>query len=152
MIDVELIDLDLKGRDRDAAILSMIELIDKKGRLADKDIYRNVVMERELLGSTNIGFGVSIPHGKSDVVKIPTVAFGRSNAGIQWGTADEQMVNMVFLIAVPEKAASNQHLRILAALSRKLINEEFRAELFNMKDRNLVLQILEDALVEVAVS
>lgn len=146
IINVNVIDLHLKGSNKDAVMEYMADLINQDGRLINKEEYIKSVTEREATFTTGIGFGVAIPHGKSDAVKVPTVAFGKCKEGLDWQSVDEQPVYMVFLIAVPKEADSNQHLKILAALSRKLMHEEFRREILETEDKEKVCTILENIL------
>lgn len=150
IINESLIDLSLAAGDKKSAITQLAQQIHKDERLNDFDTYLEEVFRREELSTTGIGFGVGIPHGKTDAVKVPTVAFGRSTDGIEWESLDEKPVHMVFLIAVPEAAASNAHLKILAALSRRLMKEDFRQELMESKDEASLLgqlnEIFEAAL------
>tara|TARA_B100000965_G_C19566632_1_gene747140 strand:- start:961 stop:1410 length:450 start_codon:yes stop_codon:yes gene_type:complete len=142
IIEIDLIDLELDCLSREEAIEAMAELIDKCGRLNDKEEYVRVVKEREKLSSTGIGFGVSIPHGKSNAVKCPTLALGRVRQGVEWQSLDGEPVNIVFLIAVPQES-SNQHLKILAALSRKLMNKEFIKQLKETNDKKELIKVIE---------
>lgn len=150
IINESLIDLSLSAGDKRTAITQLAAQIHQDERLNDFDAYVEEVFRREDLSTTGIGFGVGIPHGKTDAVKVPTVAFGRSVEGIEWESLDEKPVHMVFLIAVPEAAASNAHLKILAALSRRLMKEDFRQELMESKDEAALLgqlnEIFEAAL------
>lgn len=144
IINESLIDLTLSAGDKKTAITQLAKQIQQDERLNDFDAYVEEVFRREDLSTTGIGFGVGIPHGKTDAVKIPTVAFGRSVEGIEWESLDEEPVHMVFLIAVPEAAASNAHLKILAALSRRLMKEDFRQELMQSKDEASLLSQLNE--------
>lgn len=146
IINVNVIDLHLKSSNKDAAMEYMADLINQDGRLIDKEEYIKSVKEREATFTTGIGFGVAIPHGKSDAVKVPTVAFGKCREGMDWQAVDEKPIYMVFLIAVPKQADSNQHLKILAALSRKLMHDEFRKEILETEDKEKVCSILETIL------
>ncbi|QZY55832.1 PTS sugar transporter subunit IIA [Crassaminicella profunda] len=150
IITTDLIDLNLKVATKEEAIKRMVERVNQCGRLNDASSYLKVVMEREEMSTTGIGFGIGIPHGKSNAVKIPTLAFGRCEDGIEWQSLDGQVVKMIFLIAVPEEAASNQHLRILAALSRRMMNEEFRNKLLEIGNEKELINLLEDVLAEIA--
>ncbi len=149
IINETLIDLSLMATDKKTAIQDLAKQIQSDDRLNDYDSYIEEVFRREDLSTTGIGFGVGIPHGKTDAVKIPTVAFGRSVEGIEWESLDDEPVHMVFLIAVPEAAASNAHLKILAALSRRLMKEDFRQELMQSKDEASLLSQLNE-IFEVA--
>ncbi|WDV46588.1 fructose PTS transporter subunit IIA [Clostridiaceae bacterium M8S5] len=148
---VDLIDLKLESKTKEEAIKKLVEKIDDSGRLKDKNEYLKEVLKREELFTTGIGFGISIPHGKSDAVKIPTLAIGRCEEGIDWQSMDGEAVKTIFLIAVPEESASNQHLKILAALSRRLMNEEYRNKLLDATDSKDILILLEDIINEIQV-
>lgn len=145
IIDINLIDLNLNCTSKEAAIISMADLLDKSGRLNNKKEYIKEVIKREKLSSTGIGFGIGIPHGKSSAVKVASLVFGRINQGIEWQSLDGDPVNIVFLIAVPEKSP-NQHLRILASLSRKLMDQEFRKQLREIKNKEMVMEMLKAAV------
>ena len=121
IINKNLIKLDIDADTKEYCMKELISLMESEGRLNDASCYTEEVLNRENLCTTGIGFGIAIPHGKCDAVKVPTVAFGRLNGGIEWQSLDGEPVNMVFLLAVPKDSESNEHLKILAALSRKLI-------------------------------
>lgn len=95
--------------------------------------------EREGLSLTGIGNGVAIPHVKSNVVKQPTVIFFKSRQPIHYEGLEGNEVSLVFMIAVPEHAGE-EHLKYLAALSRKLVDEEFVEQL---KKADTVLKLYE---------
>jgi PTS system fructose-specific IIC component len=86
-------------------------------------------LAREATVSTGLGDGIAIPHAKTDAVSEPVVVYARSREGIDWSSRDGKPATELFLIAVPEQAAGDAHLTILGALSRKLVNPQFRAEL-----------------------
>lgn len=88
-----------------------------------------MALAREAQGTTGLGEEIAIPHAKTDAVTAPLVGFARSADGIDWGSLDGTRTRLVFLIAVPEAAAGDEHLRILALLSRKLMDADFRARL-----------------------
>ncbi|MTK14257.1 MAG: PTS fructose transporter subunit IIA [Clostridiaceae bacterium] len=143
LIEINLVELDIKAKSKEEAILSLAESLYKANRLNDKEEYVKCVMRREELSTTGIGFGVAIPHGKTDAVKVPSLCFGRCLEKLEWESLDEKPVEVIFLIAVPEKAAQDEHLRILAALSRKLMNEDFRDKISKIEDKEKLLELLE---------
>lgn len=149
IINKNLIKLDINNNNKEEIIKILANLINDENRLNNYEAYVKEVLNRESLTSTGIGYGIAIPHGKCKAVDVPTVAVGRINQGVEWKSLDDNPVQVVFLLAVPEKAASDQHLKILAALSRKLIHEEFRNELLNSVDEDSLLQLLSNTLKEV---
>jgi fructose-specific phosphotransferase system IIA component len=150
IINERLVELDLSNKNKDEVISHMANLLDQSGRLSDKDVYIKSVLEREEIASTAVGFGVGIPHGKSNAVKTPSVVFARSNEGVVWDDEGE-VVNLVFMLAVPNETETNNHLKILAALSRKLMNETFVEMLTNSQEKVKVLNELLNVLEEVNV-
>ena len=144
LIRSEWIRLDMEGESREDVIRRLAGLLDEAGVLSDMEQYIADVFEREKVGSTAIGFDVAIPHGKSDGVKAPAVAFARLTRPIRWEPGKEELAQLVFLIAVPKAMEGNEHLQILAALSRKLIDESFRQQLMEMSSPEEVLQSLQN--------
>lgn len=143
IINKNLIKLNIQANTKEACMKELISLMEGEGRLNDTICYTEEVLCRENVCTTGIGYGIAIPHGKCEAVKVPTVAFGRLNSGIEWQSLDGEPVNMVFLLAVPKEAESNEHLKILAALSRKLMNEDFRDSLMSIQEECELLTLLE---------
>ncbi|WP_425472063.1 fructose-specific PTS transporter subunit EIIC [Streptomyces piniterrae] len=132
----------LEAVDKEAAIREMAELAARTGRVADVDELVRVALAREAQGTTGLGEEIAIPHAKTDAVTSPVVAFARSAEGIDWGSLDGTRAKLVFMISVPEAAAGDEHLRILALLSRKLMDADFRARLLGAGDGAGVLGVL----------
>lgn len=151
IINKNLINTNLKGNTKKEVISELAQMIDNEGRLSSFEAYCNNVFEREEMSTTGIGFGIAIPHGKCMEVNVPTVAFGRKNDGIDWQSLDSEPAKIVFLIAVPDESESNLHLKILAALSRKLMDEDFREELINIDDEESILKMMQELFEKVGV-
>jgi len=149
LIKEEAIVLHLQAQSKQEAIDQMIERLNHLGYLSDVDAYQKAVLDRENQGSTGIGFGVAIPHGKSKGVKTSGLAFARLAKPIDWQSLDGNPVSMFFLIAIPEENAGNEHLQILAAISRKMIHEAFRTKLMAAKTPKDLLQILKEPEQEI---
>ncbi|MDD9304621.1 MAG: PTS sugar transporter subunit IIA [Desulfobacter sp.] len=88
----------------------------------------SVIMERETLGSTGIGGGIAIPHGKLDGVSDVTVGFGLSRKGIDYDSLDNQPVHIFFLLLTPENNTGS-HLKVLAQISKLLKMDSFKDRL-----------------------
>ncbi|MFW5979718.1 MAG: PTS sugar transporter subunit IIA [Halanaerobium sp.] len=142
-INQKLIKMSLKSRDKDSVIKEMIEIMAENEIITDKEEVIKKAMEREAKGTTGVGKGVAIPHVKSDAVKKPAVAFGRSEQGIDYGSMDEKPSYLFFLITVPEES-HNEHLKLLAQLSRNLVHDDFRESLLKAKNAEEVMSILEN--------
>ncbi|WP_308218161.1 fructose-specific PTS transporter subunit EIIC [Streptomyces sp. RKCA744] len=132
----------LAADDKDAAIREMAELLATTGRVADTAELVRAAFVREEQGTTGLGEEIAIPHAKTDAVTAPVVGFARSPEGIEWGAPDGTKARLVFMIAVPEAAAGDEHLRILARLSRTLMAAEFRERLLGAADVGAILRVL----------
>ncbi|MFF1548554.1 PTS sugar transporter subunit IIA, partial [Streptomyces sp. NPDC058291] len=123
MITADLVDLDLSAPTKEAAARSLAERMAALGRVADLEGFLADVAAREAQMPTGLDGGIGIPHCRSVHVTEPTLAFGRSAAGIDFGAADGP-ADLVFLIAAPA-GADDAHLTILSSLARQLMNADF---------------------------
>lgn len=122
--------LELKATDREGAIRELIELLYASGAITDKHEIMKAVLQREEEFSTGIGFQVAIPHAKSRFVRKASIAYGASAAGVDWPSEDGVDPRMIFLIAVPDTVC-NEHLKLLAQISRKIIHDDVRERILN---------------------
>ncbi|WTT32975.1 fructose-specific PTS transporter subunit EIIC [Streptomyces canus] len=134
----------LDAHDKEAAIREMAELLARTGKVADLDELVATALRREEQGTTGLGEEIAIPHAKTDAVTSPVVGFARSAEGVEWGSLDGTKARLVFMISVPEAAAGDEHLRILALLSRKLMDPGFRERLIAAPDGAAVLEVLSE--------
>jgi PTS system fructose-specific IIC component len=132
----------LEARDKEAGIRELAGLLARSGRVADVDELVRTALRREEQGTTGLGEEIAVPHAKTDAVTAPVVGFARSEEGIEWGSLDGTRARLVFMIAVPEAAAGDEHLRILALLSRRLMDTGFRERLLTAGDERAVLDVL----------
>lgn len=128
MFSTERVKFDLKSKTKLEVIDELIDVLEKDGKINDKEIFKQAVLKREEEFSTGIGLGIAIPHGKSNAVNEPSIVFGKSSSGIDYESMDEEKAYLFFLIAVPEES-SDLHLRALSEISRKLMHVEIREQL-----------------------
>jgi len=102
-----------------------------------------VLMEREKLGSTGIGEGIAIPHGKLAGLDDLVVCFGRSVAGIDFNAMDGKPVHLFFLLLAPENSAG-QHLKTLAKISKMLKDGTFRTKLMTARSKNEIFTMISE--------
>ena len=140
IIDETLIDLNVVGKTKEEVIRHLAQLADRQGRIQDIEKYSKAVMHRESEYSTAMGFGIAIPHGKTDAVIEPFLCFAKVDK-VDWNALDGGLVDLVFMIGVPEEAG-NTHLKILASISRKLMKEEFRNGLRNAGTAKELMEFL----------
>ncbi|WP_433450925.1 PTS fructose transporter subunit IIABC [Streptomyces sp. CA-142005] len=123
MITADLVDLDLSADTKEAAARALAERMVAQGRVTDLEGFLADVAAREAQMPTGLDGGIGIPHCRSAHVTEPSLAFGRSAAGIDFGAADGP-ADLIFLIAAPA-GADDAHLTILSSLARQLMNTEF---------------------------
>jgi PTS system nitrogen regulatory IIA component len=102
-----------------------------------------VLLEREKLGSTGIGEGIAIPHGKLNGLEQMIVAFGRSPEGVDFEAMDGRPVHLFFMLMAPENS-TGQHLKVLARISRMLKDEAFRRQLMEAASAEQIYRIIAD--------
>nr|WP_307775985.1 fructose-specific PTS transporter subunit EIIC [uncultured Cetobacterium sp.] len=135
------INLDLKAKSKAEVIDELVEMLDKNGRLNDKEEFKKTILAREAQSSTGLEEGIAIPHGKSSSVKIPTVAFGLSKNGIEYESLDGEPSTLFFMIAAPAEA-TDSHIETLSQLTSLLLDDDVREKLLNVKTEQEVLDIL----------
>ncbi|MFD9500048.1 fructose-specific PTS transporter subunit EIIC [Streptomyces sp. NPDC060035] len=132
LITAELVDLDLSAETKSAAARSLAERMVAAGRVSDLDGFLADVAAREAQMPTGLDGGIGIPHCRSEHVAEPSLAFGRSEQGIDFGAADGP-ADLVFLIAAPT-GADEDHLTILSSLARRLMDPAFTGALRAERD------------------
>lgn len=131
----------LSGKNKDEVIHEMTELLKADGDITEPDKFMKAIYDREEQSSTGLGMGIAIPHAKTDVVVRPTVAVGISQEGFDFNSEDASPAHMVFMIATNDKNG-DLHLDTLAALSRKLIDEDFRTRILQAKTAEELTDLL----------
>jgi len=116
-------------------LLELLAPFLKNYQKLDPEVTLSVLMEREKLGSTGIGEGIAIPHGKLAGLDNLIICFGRSAAGVDFNAMDGNPVHLFFLLLAPENSAG-QHLKALAKISRMLKDSRFRVKLMEAKSRD----------------
>lgn len=133
LINENLIIAELKGKSKKQILEELVKHLALNAEKIDSDELLKVLIEREKLGSTGIGNGIAIPHGKLNGLDKIVLVFGRSSAGIDFDSIDGKHVNLIFLLVAPSNSAG-VHLKALARLSRLLKDNNFRQELLNASD------------------
>ena len=117
-------------------------LLNSKANL-DKEALVAVLLERERLGSTGIGDGIAIPHGKVQDLDELVLSFGRSTEGIEFDSMDGRPTHLFFLLIAPENSAGI-HLRALAKISRLLKSGHFRQRLLEAETSEALFQVIQE--------
>lgn len=143
-LNTKAINLDLRSKDKEGVIKELVELLvrsgDVKQKIEDKII--KILLDREALGSTGIGQGVAIPHGKSDCVDRLTCVLGVSKKGVDFDSLDGEPSYIFFLLVTPEETPG-PHLKALARISRLLKDKFIRDSLRNAKDVQEIIKLIQ---------
>ena len=144
LLDRRAIDINGKASSKEEAIDKMVELMCKSGKIKDRESYKNKVLAREEEGSTGMGEGIAIPHGKCDAVTAPGLAAMVLKDGVDFDSMDGEPAHLIFLIAAPN-TEDNVHLDVLGKLSVMMMDEEFSDSLKNAGSVDEFLKIIDDA-------
>lgn len=144
IINTDTILFNLSVQNKVDAITQLAGCLLKNKVITDRKEFVADVLEREEKFSTGIGFGLAIPHAKSGCVLRPAIAVGKLAQAINYSNAggEEELVNLLFLIAVPENG-NNEHIGILSQLSRKFMDESFRKQLNQARNPDEVMYCLQ---------
>ncbi|WP_077301916.1 PTS fructose transporter subunit IIABC [Virgibacillus pantothenticus] len=138
----DLIHADLKGSTKEEVMDELIASMEQSGILSDAKAYKQAVIARENEGTTGMGMNIAVPHGKSEAVRKPAVAFGIQRSGVDWESLDGTPAKLIFMLAVPKEKAGDDHLKILQMLSRKLMDDNYRQKLLNVTTKEEAYHLL----------
>jgi PTS system nitrogen regulatory IIA component len=141
MIDKDFIISDLTATTKREVLQELSRVLPPELFPERQDEVVNILLEREKLGSTGIGDGIAIPHGKIGGLSRIVMTFGRSGRGIDFNSMDGKPVNLFFLLMAPENSAG-QHLKALAKISRMLKDDQFRKNLADASDTDELHQVI----------
>lgn len=127
---------ELSATDKKGVLEELSSLVAKAYPQLSSEKVLKILLEREKLGSTGVGNGVAIPHGKISGLDTIVAAFGRSKKGIEFQSHDHKSAVLFFVLLAPENVVGS-HLQALARLSRLLKGEEIRNRLLEVKNENV---------------
>ena len=131
---------DLKARNKKGILEELVAPVAEIADVHQEDLVK-VLLEREHLGSTGIGNGIAIPHGKLDGLDSIALVFGKKSAGVDFDSIDGKPVSLIFLLVAPAQSAG-VHLKALARLSRLLKDKSFRQQLLEGADASGIYQTI----------
>lgn len=143
LLSPDVVSLDLKAHGKRDALEEMCRLLSSGKKLGDADALLKTLVDREALGSTGIGQGVAIPHGKSASVGGQSAALAISKRGVEFEALDGEPVHILFLLVAPPDAAG-LHLKALAKVSRLLKDKFFRQALRDAVSVEEILKIIRE--------
>ncbi len=135
------ISVDLEATTKEGVIKELLGMLAKAGAIKNETQLFKILMGREALGSTGIGQGVGIPHGKTDSLRRLVGALGISKTGVDFDSLDGEPTHILFLLIAPEDSAG-PHLKALAKISRLLKDKFFREKLVKAKTKKEIIDII----------
>ena len=145
IIDASLVSLDLKAVDAVSAIDELAHLLKDAKRIDSFDVFVADVLKRDSEVSTEVGWGVSIPHARSAAVLKPTICFGRSK-GFHWKEDSTEETKLVFMLAAPVVATNKRYMRMLSSLARMLLEPDFREACLQSDNCQNIVDVIQDAI------
>lgn len=133
---------DLKSQDKKSVLEELVEPISHITGMDHHELVR-VLMDREQLGSTGIGEGIGIPHGKVKGLESMIIGFGLSKRGVEFDSIDNKPTNLFFTLITPDQS-TGLHLKLLARISRLLKDDSFRHSLLNASSPEEILSLIEE--------
>nr|WP_317999734.1 fructose-specific PTS transporter subunit EIIC [uncultured Faecalibacillus sp.] len=142
LLDIKSIDLNPQVSNKEEAIDHLVDLLDQSGKLKDRQVYKESVLNREAQSTTGIGDGVAIPHGQSEGVLKAGLSAMVIKEGLDFRSLDGNPTYLFFMIGAP-KDSGGAHLQALAQLSTLLMEEDFRNALIHASSKEEFLQLID---------
>jgi len=143
MISTNTIELNVDLKSKEEVLNYITEILKKEKRITSKEETFKGYADREKQGTTGIGFGLAIPHCKTESVVNATIVFITLKNSIDWQALDDKPVNVVIGFAIPKKLSGTLYLEILSSLASNLMEEDFRDNLFSMNNKNDLIEFLQ---------
>ena len=134
--------LNLDAKSKTEAIKKLSHILQKNGVVSDAEQFSKDVLAREKIDTTGIGKNIAIPHGKSKAVNSASLIFAKNKYPLDWQSLDGSKVKIIFLMAVRADDKGKEHLKMLAHISGKLMDDKFVAQLKKENDPQKLLEII----------
>jgi len=144
VISPQLITLNTDATNKEEVLTELTELLYKNEKINDKEVFLKDVYLREKEGTTGIGQGVAIPHGKSKAVKKTSIAIGITRNLIEWESLDGEGVSVIILFAVQDKDVNTTHILMLQQVAIMLADDDFIANLKNVKKVDELIKLIKE--------
>ncbi len=143
ILTTENIKVPLESKEKYKCIEELVDLLVSNGKVKDKDAFLNTIIEREQTRTTGIGYGLAIPHGKSDAVDSLVIAIGKPAEPIDFKSIDGKPVFFIVLMGSPVDQAG-PHIQALARISRLMTTPSFREQIQKAQTPREILQAFID--------
>jgi len=141
LLDEHSIVMSLKSMTKDEVLDEMVDLLDKAGKIKDREGVLKAIVERERIMTTGIGNGVAVPHCKTSAVDRLVAGLGVSREGIDFQAPDDEPARLIFIL-VAEENNPGPHVRALARLAKLLSSKGVREALLSARSPELVLEVI----------
>ena len=141
LLSKEVIKIPLVSTEKNKIIEEMVDVLDAAGLIDNRDSVLSAVLKREQVMSTGMGYGIAIPHAKTDGVKKLTAAFGITKQNVDFQSIDNKPVRIVFLLVGPT-GETGPHLKALSRISRLMHRKEFRDQLAAARSAKEVIEAI----------
>jgi len=146
LLDRDLVFLESESATKEEAIREMVDAFYIEGRTDDPDRLEEAIWTREETYSTGLGHGFAIPHAKTDAVNAASIGVLKLRKPVEWGSLDDKPVEMVILLAARDSDAGGAQMQVFSRLARKLMDDEFRSELLQVKDPGALVSFFAEEL------
>jgi mannitol/fructose-specific phosphotransferase system IIA component (Ntr-type) len=136
---------EIAAADKKGALRELVDTLVRSQRIKEGDILLQMLEQREHLGSTGIGRGVAVPHGRTLAISRLAVVFGRSEKGIDFDAMDGKPVHLVFLTVAPPQERNNLYLPVLGKIVETVKSAKNRRRLLAAGSFDEVAEVLEEA-------
>ena len=143
ILHLDCVKVPLQGKDKQSVIVELVDLLNKRGLLSNRDIVLKAVLAREKTRSTGIGSGVAVPHGKCNGVRELVMAFGLANEPIEFESIDGKPVKIIILLVSPANE-TGPHIQALARISRLMLDEQFKQRLEEMTSAEELYELISE--------
>jgi PTS system nitrogen regulatory IIA component len=134
---------DLKGADKASVLKELSGVLVNPCQVTSVEELLQVLLDRERLGSTGIGEGIAIPHGRLKKLKKFFIVFGRSHKGVDFDSIDRKPSQLFFLVMAPENSAVD-NLKLLSRMVTLLKEPSFKKRLMEAPSRKELFQIISE--------
>lgn len=146
ILNEDLIDLEMNVKTKNEAIQSLTNLLVSVGNISNPKLFIKDVYAREAEGKTGLGSHIAIPHGKSDAVKITSIAVGRTKNDLIWESHDNLPVHVIILFAVRNVDKTTVHLKLLSQVAIALADDETIEKLLTTNNKTEVINLLSNKM------
>jgi fructose-specific phosphotransferase system IIA component len=143
IIKVDCVRVPLESLDKQGVLFELVDLLSDAGRIGEPEALKEAVWEREVTRTTGIGYGLAIPHGKSESCDRLVMAVGKPAEPIDFNAIDGQPVSVIFLLASPPDQ-TGAHIQALARVSRLMTDSSFREKVMAAEDSESLFGLISE--------